>query len=102
MQIVYEYVGISARDTLEILIEKKLNNLEDKYPFIIRGDVFLKKENTKNGQGNIVDIRLSLKGPRIFASSNEDSYEKALSNTIDDLEDQLRKKKTQMLKRMSS
>jgi putative sigma-54 modulation protein len=38
-------------------------------------------------------VELSLAGPRIFASSNEKNYELALKNTIEDLEDQLKKRK---------
>jgi len=38
-------------------------------------------------------MELSMTGPRIFASSNEENYELAVKNTIKDLEKQLEKRK---------
>jgi len=37
-------------------------------------------------------MEISLYGPRIFASSNEKSYEEAVKNTISDLDKQLNKR----------
>ena len=42
IEIIYEYVNISASERLEKLIEEKLETIKERYPFVIRGDVFLK------------------------------------------------------------
>ena len=96
MNIIYEYVNITASEQLEKYIEEKLSNLSIKYPFVIRADIFLKKENRSDNSGQICDIRLSLKGPRLFASSDEESFEEAIAESIRDLNDQLEKRKDKM------
>ena len=75
---------------------KKLDDLGQKYDWIIGADVFFKEEKDTEGKGKICDIRLSLPGPRIFASSDEDSFESSIAETIRDLQVQLKKRKAQM------
>ena len=53
----------------------------------------LKKEHDPKGKGKICKIELSAPGPRIFATSNEETYENAVKRTIKDLEKQLKKRK---------
>jgi len=96
MQIVYEYVNISASDKLEAFIAAKLAKLGDKFPFVIRADVFLKKENRTEDEESQCSIRLSMPGPRIHASSVELDFEAAINETIRDLQDQLTKRKDKM------
>ena len=96
MNIVYEYVNVSACDHLESLIQEKLDKLQKKYPFVQRGDVFLKKSNKDYDQQHHCGIRLSLPGPQIYASSDEPSFEEAISETVRDLNDQLERTKSKM------
>ncbi|KZS38964.1 30S ribosomal protein S30 [Aquimarina aggregata] len=96
MKTVFEYTNVNASDRLESLAEEKLNNLSNKYPFVIRADIFFKKENTSDQNGHVCGIRLSAPGPRLFASSDEKSFEEAISKTIRDLNDQLEKRKDKM------
>ncbi|MBT2159714.1 ribosome hibernation-promoting factor, HPF/YfiA family [Zobellia barbeyronii] len=96
MQIIYEYHDVSASGRLEGLVKEKLEKLEHKYDFVHRADVFFKKENRSDDQEMFCDIRLSMPGPRIFASSNAETFEAAMSKTVRDLQDQLRKVKDKM------
>ncbi|TPV34896.1 ribosome-associated translation inhibitor RaiA [Paucihalobacter ruber] len=96
MQIIYEYDDVMASQGLENLVKEKLETLEKKYDFVHRADVFLKTENRTNDKEMICDIRLSMPGPRIFASTNADTFQAALAETIKDLEDQLEKRKQKM------
>jgi len=96
MQIIYEYDDVMASQGLENLIKEKLEALEKKYDFVHRADVFFKTENRTNDKEMICDIRLSMPGPRIFASTNADTFQAALAETIKDLEDQLEKRKQKM------
>jgi putative sigma-54 modulation protein len=96
MQIIYEYDDVMASQGLENLVKEKLKALEKKYDFVHRADVFLKTENRTNDKEMICDIRLSMPGPRIFASTNADTFQAALAETIKDLEDQLEKRKQKM------
>lgn len=93
MQIIYEYHEVSGSQRLEEMAKEKLENLQKKYDFVHRADVFFKQQNRSDEEEMICDIRLSMPGPRIFASTNAETFEAAMTETINDLEDQLRKVK---------
>lgn len=92
MKIDIQFINMPVRETLEANIINKLNKLAKKYDLIINVSVFIKKENDPKGKGKICEMEISLYGPRIFASSNEKSYEEAVKNTISDLDKQLNKR----------
>ena len=96
MEINIQFVKMQTSESMEAFVTKKLNKLAEKYDWIINTAVFYKLEKDPKGKGKICDIQLSLVGPRIFASSNENSFEAATDKTIDDLEKQLKKRKTDM------
>ena len=96
MQIIYEYHNVSASQGLERTVKEKLDVLEKKYDFVHRADVFFKTENRTNNEEKICEIRLSMPGPRIFASTNAETFEATLADTIRDLNDQLEKRKQKM------
>jgi ribosomal subunit interface protein len=83
---------------VEVLVEEKLAYLAGKYEWIINADVFFKKEKETHGKGHICEIKLSLPGPLVFASSDKDSFESAVAETVNDLDKQLRKRKDTMSK----
>ena len=58
--------------------------------------MFFKLEKDPKKKGKICDIQLSVPGPRIFASSNEENFELATDNSIKDLDKQLKKRKADM------
>jgi len=96
MNIIYEYHNVSASDRLESLAREKLDGLQKKFDFVHRADVFFKSQNRSDNEEQICDIRLSMPGPRLFASSNAESFVSAISETVSDLEDQLKKQKEKM------
>ena len=93
MTIDIQYVQMPTSEAMNELISIKLNRLAAKYEWIIRAQVYFKQENHPTGKGKICEMELSAPGPRIFARSNEDDFEKAAANTIKDLEKQLSKRK---------
>ncbi len=101
MKTVFEYQNVNTSNYLEAFALKRLEKLGNKYPFVIRADVFFKKEEKDVEKGNICGIRLSLPGPRIYASSDEVSFEYAINNTIRDLKDQLSKRKEKLYKKIT-
>lgn len=99
MQKTIQFVHTDTKKELHDLTIDKLDNLAEKYDWIIRGDVFFKEEkDTTRGRGKICEIRLSVPGPRLFAESDEVSFEAALAETLDDIERQLKKHKAKMYK----
>ncbi len=93
MTVNIQYVHIPTSESLSDIITLKLEKLEKKYSWIIRTDVFLKLEKNPTGKGKICEMEVSGPGPRIFAKSDEDGFEKAVVATISDLDKQLEKRK---------
>lgn len=91
-----QFVQMAHSPSMQAFVEKKLEKLYTKYDWIIRTDVFFKQENDPTGKGKICSMELSVPGPKIFASSNESSYEYAVTETIKDLNVQLKKRKAIM------
>lgn len=93
MTVNFQYVNIDASDTLSALTQEKLDKLANKFEFLISAQVYFKNEESNHDAGKICNIELSLPGPRIFATSNEKNYEMAMTETINDLTRQLKKRK---------
>ncbi len=97
MDINFEYNQVKASDRLEIMTAQRLQKLADKYDFIVRSDVFFKKENTSDpNTGMICKIQLSIPGPRLFAEASHGNFEMSIAEAAEDLERQLRKRKEKM------
>ena len=96
MEINVQFVKMATSDFMGSFVIKELNKLAKKYEWIIKSNVFYKLENDPKGKGKICDIHLSLPGPKIVASSNEESFQAATDETIRDLKIQLKKRKSEM------
>ncbi len=96
METVFEFVNIDKSENLEAFTQKKLNKLENKYDWIVRANIYIKKDENQKPKGFISEIRLSAPGPEIFAQSNEDSYEASVAETVRDLDRQCEKRKAKM------
>ena len=97
MTVNYEYHNVSASESLEAFTEEKLQTVFEHYGFVIRADVFFKTENTSSDEtGMICGIRLSAPGPRLFAEASHDTFRQAVSETVDELTRQLKKRKEKM------
>jgi len=91
-----QFVHSDTKLSAEQLVQRKLDKLENKFDWIISADVMFKEEKSTNGKGKVCAIELSLPGPKIHASSNEDSFEAAAAESVRDLEKQLKKRKAEM------
>lgn len=91
-----QFVHSDTHLSAEQLVQRKLDKLENKYDWIIGADVLFKVENDAAGKGKICAVELNLPGPRIHASTNEESFEAAAAETVKDLERQLKKRKAEM------
>lgn len=96
MEVNIQFQKMPTSEYMEGFVQKKLAKLEKRYEWLIKADVLYKYEKVPNGKGKICEIQLSLPGPRIFASSDEENYELATDNTIRDLDKQLKKRKSEM------
>lgn len=87
-----QFVKMPTSISMQEYVTKKMENLYSKYDWIIRTNVFFKKETNSIGKGKICDIELSLPGPKLYATSNEKNFEIAFKETLNDIEIQLKKK----------
>ena len=93
MTVNFQYVNVDKSESLSAFTIEKLEKLKTKYEFVISAQVYFKQDEKDHNAGKICNIELSLPGPRIFAASNEMSYEISVSETINDLTSQLKKRK---------
>ena len=99
MTINIQYQNMPTSESLNGIVSRNLEKLAHKFQFLIRADVLFKMENDTTGNGKICEVQLSAPGPRIFAKSNENNFEKAAAETLSDLDRQLRKRKEKFSKR---
>ena len=85
-----------VNDYLRELIDEKLKRLTTINNRIQHADIFLKKGVNSGVKDKLLEIRLRLPGPELFAQSYADTYEKALADTVDKLRRQLKRRKEKM------
>ncbi|MEO0508173.1 MAG: ribosome-associated translation inhibitor RaiA [Bacteroidota bacterium] len=93
MTVEIQYQKMPESESLNALLKKRLLKLAKRYQWLIRAQVMFKLSNQKNGENKICEIELSAPGPRLFAKSNMDNFEKAMVDTIEELDRQLQKRK---------
>ena len=94
-----QYQKMSASESLSKLLLKKLDRLGKKYQWVIKANVLFKEENDRTGEGKVCEIELSAPGPRLFAKTNTDNFEKAMAETVNELKRQLEKRQGVFAKR---
>lgn len=83
------------RNTIQERTEK-LSHFSDQ---IIHTDIFLKLKEHQAIDDKIVEIRVSLPGPYLFAEGVADTYERALIKAIEKVKKQLVKRKEKLRQR---
>lgn len=92
MEIHVQYQKMKTSESLTALMNKKLEGLEKKYSWLIKANVLFKMENDKSGEGKVCEIELCAPGPRIFAKSSTEDFEKSMAETVEELRRQLEKR----------
>lgn len=77
-------------------LDKKIKMLSRRYEEIISVDVQFRLEKASNNCNKICEIRLIISGYDLFASSQCQTYEEAISKTSEALERQIEKRKTKL------
>ncbi|OBX25982.1 putative sigma-54 modulation protein [Gelidibacter algens] len=93
MTINIQFVNLDYSDSLAEHTTERLHKMAEKYDWLINADVFFKEEGNEPEKGKICNIKLSLPGPQIFATSDEKNFEMSVNETISDLVIQLKKRK---------
>lgn len=96
MQIKIQFIHFSPSETLNQKIEKKLQKAFGKYPFIKKGNVFLKLQENEQKEKQIMEIRIALPNGELYAETREDNLYKALEKNMSKLKRQLEKYKEKL------
>lgn len=94
MKVDIQFIKMPVSETFSKFINTKLEKVFRKYPWIISGKVFIKQENNSKREAKICNIQLSLPGPLLFATSTQNNFELAFSETLSEVEKQLEKRKS--------
>ncbi|WP_420321510.1 HPF/RaiA family ribosome-associated protein [Flagellimonas sp.] len=92
MEVNIQYQKMKTSESLNKLLLKKLDRVGKKYNWLIKANVLFKIENDKAGEDKVCEIELSAPGPRLFAKSKSNDFEKSMAETIDELKKQLEKR----------
>jgi putative sigma-54 modulation protein len=82
-----------VNDYTKSVIEEKLQKLDKFSDEIIRADVYLKMGDNVQPNGKIMEVRLHVPGPDIFAEASSETFEKTVSEISEKLRRQLKKRK---------
>lgn len=96
MNIIIESPGFTTSENLKSFITDELGKLIHKDDMIVRANVTLYKASTSVPDNNYCEIRLEVPGKDIFAKRSSDSFEKAVLDTVEVIQKQLKKMKEKM------
>ncbi|MEO8416717.1 MAG: HPF/RaiA family ribosome-associated protein [Ginsengibacter sp.] len=99
MKIIIKSVDFSTGKALETFIKNKVSKLFRQYDSIIRANVVLRKGESKNPENKLCEIRLVVPGYDHFAKKSTGAYQKSVSQSVNILQEILRRNKTKLLTR---
>ena len=102
MEIKIQSLHFKANVLLQEYVLKKVNRLSHFNERIISGDICLKLDKSSKRDNKVCEIRLSIPGNDLFAKRQCDTFEKATNETVEALQKQLRRNKTEFENRRHS
>ncbi|HXC05893.1 MAG TPA: ribosome-associated translation inhibitor RaiA [Bacteroidia bacterium] len=97
MNITIQSLHFTANQTLKDFVNEKMGKLEHVNNQITSGDVVLKLDKSDTDENKICEISLKAPGKDLFAKNQCATFEEAVNETVEALQKQLRKLKTQKL-----
>lgn len=99
MNIIIKSVDFKTGKTLEAFVKNKVSKLFRQCGNIIRANVILRKGESKNPENKLCEIRLVVPGYDHFVKKSTGEYYKSVSQSVDVLQEILRRNKTKPLTR---
>lgn len=91
-----QFVQTSPNDLLEKMVRDRLLKLKQKYDWIIQANVILKREEASAERNRRCSVELSVPGENVFQDCSAESFERAIVDSFDTLDRQLRKHKSKL------
>lgn len=99
MNIIIKSVGFKAGKALETFVKNKVSKLFRQSGSIIRANVILRKGESKNPENKLCEIRLVVPGYDHFVKKTAVEYQKSVSQSVDVLQEILRRNKIKLITR---
>ena len=99
MNIIIKSVDFKASNALKTFVREKVKKLFKQCDNIIRANVILRKEESKNPENKLCEIRLVVPGYDHFVKKGSGGYRRSVSHSVDVLQEILRRNKTRLLAR---
>jgi len=96
MKVHTQSVNFNADRKLIDFIQKRMDKLEQFYDKVIKTDVYLKVENTRDKENKIFEARLSVPGDSLFVKKQCKTFEEGTDIAVASLERQLKKRKEKL------
>ncbi len=99
MNIIIKSVDFKAGQKLEAFVREKVEKLFRQCDKIIRAHVMLRKEGSKKLENRLCEIRLVVPGYDHFVKKSSMGYRRAVSESVDVMQEILRRNKIKLLPR---
>lgn len=93
MEIKVQSIGFDADKKLLDFIDKKVGKLVKMSDDIIRAEVMLRLQPSKDDANKLSEVKLEIPGNDLFAKKQSKSFEESIDNVVTALEKQLLKRK---------
>lgn len=97
MNIIIKSVDFKAGKDLEAFIKEKVRKLFEQCDDIIRANVILRRGASKKHENRLCEIRLVVPGYDYFVKKSSIGYRRAVSQSVDALQEILRRNKSRLL-----
>jgi ribosome hibernation promoting factor len=99
MNIIIKSVDFKAGNKLEAFVREKIKKLFTQCDNIIRANVILRKGASKSPENKLCEIRLVVPGYDHYVKKSSIGYRRAISQSVDVLQEILRRNKTKLIAR---
>jgi putative sigma-54 modulation protein len=99
MDVIIQSLGFKAGESLEGFVREKLSKIDHIAQNIVRADVTLFLGPDSDKDNNHCEIRLEVPGNDHFVKKNAETFEQAITQAVDTLQNVIRKVKDKQLDR---
>lgn len=96
MKVNTQSVNFNADRKLIDFIQKRMDKMEQFYDKVIKSDVYLKLDNTRDKNNKIFEARVSVPGDSIVVKKQCKSFEEGADSAASSIERQLKKRKEKL------
>ncbi|HEY0031038.1 MAG TPA: ribosome-associated translation inhibitor RaiA [Bacteroidia bacterium] len=99
MEIIIQSLHFTAGQQITDYTREKVNKLLHFYSRVEKVNVVLKFETRDKPENKVCEVRLSIPGKDLFAESIAETFEEAINETVEALEQQIKKMKAKFAPR---